>query len=356
MSNKVTNDVSAISNYAGTYSKDLIGQLLNGLDIATDLFVIRNVKGAINLTKLTITKGVRPIDTSIDTVDAAGRVWSGRKLEVHGGMKIFEVVPEELRVTFMSEMLDPNATEVPFASWVWQQEFASVAEELNESLFYAEYHADAADFDPAVAYTVGTYVKFEKSFYVCLTATTAGQSPTTHAVKWDQRNNTVITTGPGTIIKNEITAGKLVPIATNAFTNTNTVAELQKVWFGAPVKFRNKKSIMRIAQDVFDKYCADYDTRYGKGNGIADDTEDRAVVYLKGSGKRCELRPVTYMSGSQRVILTLDKNLVMGTDQESALNQIGKMVPTLHGFKAIMKFLLGFEIQDLEILYVNDKL
>lgn len=356
MSKKVTNDVTAISNYAGTYSKDLIGQLLNTLDIATDLFVIRNVKGSINLTKLTITKGIRPIDTSIDTVDAAGRVWSGRVLEVKGGMKIFEVNPEDLRETFMSEMLDPNATEVPFASWVWAQEFASVAEELNENLFYAEYHADAADFDADATYAVGAYVKFEKNFYECLTATTAGQSPATAAAKWEQRNNTVICTGPGTIIKNERAAGKLIPIATNPFTNTNTVSELQKVWLGTPVKFRNKKSIMRISFDVFDKYRADYDTRYGKGNGIADDTEDRPVIYLKGSGSRCELRPCTYMGDSQLVWLTLDKNAVMGTDQESALNQIGKMVPTLHGYKAIMKFLLGFQIQDLEVLYVNDKL
>lgn len=354
---KPTQDITAIENYAGTYSKDLIGQLLNGLDIAVDIFVMRNVKGPVKLTKLTITKGIRPIDTSVEEPDETGRVWSGRTIDVQGGMKVFSVIPEELRRTFMSEMLDPNATVEPFNSWVWAQEFSAIAEEINESVFYADYKADAPAYDALAVYTAGaSFIKFEKNFYACITTTTAGQSPTTHPAKWEKINDTAITTGIGTIIKNEIAALKLVPIVTNAFTSTNTVAELRKIYLATPVKFQKKKSIMYISYDVFEKYKADYDTRYGKGNGINDNTEDEEVIYLKGTSKKVLLKPCTWMDVSQRVILTFDKNLVMAIDQESALNTIGKMIPTLHGYKAIMKYLMGFEIQDLEILYVNDKL
>jgi len=354
---KPTNNVAAIENYAGTYSKELIGRLLNGLDIAVDIFVMRNVKGPINLTKLTVTKGIRPIDTTIEEADDTGRVWSGRVIDVKGGMKVISVVPEELRTTFMSEMLDPNAAVEPFGQWVWAEEFKTIADEINSSVFYADYKANAPAYDPLAVYTASlSFIKFEKNFYACIGTTTAGQSPTTHPAKWLKINDSAITTGLGTIINHEIASGDLVPIATNPFTNTNTVGELQKVWKGASKTFRKGKSIMRIAQDVMDNYLADYDTRFGKGNGIADDTEDAPIVFLKGSGKRCRLQACSWMNDSQRVMLTIDKNLVMAIDQENALNSIGKLIPTLHGYKAVVKYLMGFQIQDLECLYVNDKI
>lgn len=350
---------TAIEGYAGTYSKELIGQLLNALDIAKDIYVMRNVKAPVNLTKLTITAGIRPLNTKVDTVDSAGRTWSGRQITVKPGMKIFEVIPEELRKTWMSEMLDPNAEDVPFAQWVWDQEFAKIAEEINESVYLASYHADAAAYDAGAIYTGGTsFINFEENIYKCVTTTTAGQSPTTHPAKWLNVNAASITTGLGTIIAAEIVSGGITAgqvIATNAISSTNAVAELRKVYLGAPVKMRKKKAIMYISPDVYENYKADYDTRYGKGNGIADGTEDAEVIYLKGTSKKVLLKEATWMGASGRVIYTLEKNLVMATDQEDALNSIGKMIPTLHGLKAIMKFLLGFQIQDLEVLYVNDK-
>lgn len=351
-------NVTAIEGYAGTYSKELIGALLNSLDIANDIHVMRNVKAPVNLTKLAVTAGIRPLNTNVDTVDAAGRVWSKRIISVKGGMKIFEVIPEELRTTWMSEMLDPNATEVPFAQWVWEQEFAKVAEEINESVYLADYQADAAAYNAALAYAVGDFINFEQNIYKALAITVAGESPTTAAAKWSQVNAASITTGLGTIIADEITGGGIIAshiIATNVISSTNAVAELRKVYLGAPVKMRNKKAIMFISFDVYENYKTDYDTRYGKGNGFYDNTEDRPVIYLKGTSNKVELRPCTWMGASGRVIYTLDKNLCMATDQEGAVNSIGKMIPTLHGFKAIMKYLMGFQIQDLEVLYVNDK-
>lgn len=354
-----TNDVSAIANYAGTYSQALIGALLNGLDIAQDIYVMRNVTGPRNLTKLTITKGIRPLDTSIDDVDATGRVWSGRTIEVKAGMKIFSVIPEELRVTWMSEMLDENAEDVPFAQWVWGQEFATIAEEINESVFYADYKADAAAFNAGTVYHAGDAIKFtDKNFYAANTTTTAGDSPTSAPAKWDKINDVAICTGLGTIIKDEITGGGITSdhiISTNTFTTTNTVGELTKIRLGAPVKMRNKAGIMYLSPEVMEMYRTDYDTRYGKGNSINDDTEDQPVIYLKSSKKKILLKECTWMAGSQRVIYTLDQNLVMATNQLDAMNSIGKLIPTLHGFKAIMKYLIGFQIQDLEVLYVNDK-
>jgi len=360
MPNVPTNNVAALETYAGTYSQALIGALLNGLDIAQDIYVMRNVRGPVNLSKMTVTKGIRPLDLTIDDVDETGRVWSGRKIEVQPAMKVFKVIPDELLKTWMSEMLDINATQEPFAQWCWAQEFATVAEEINESVFYAEYHADAAAFNAGTVYNAGDVIVFtDKNFYKANATTTAGQSPSTTPAKWDNINASAICDGLGTIIKDEITGGGIAAdhvIATNTFSTTNAVAELRKLYLGAPVKFRSKKAIMYISPAVMEMYRTDYDTRYGKGNSINDNTEDAPVIYLKGTQQRVLLKECTWMGDSQRVIYTFDKNLVMATDQLDAANSIGKMIPILHGYKAVMKYLIGFQIQDLEVLYVNDKL
>lgn len=357
MAKVVTQDVDAIKGYAGQYDKNLIGQMLNGLDIMKDIKVIRNIKTALNLTKLEIANGFRPLNTSVEDGTKPGRKYTGRKLEPKGGMKIFEVVPEELRETWMGEMLDPNAKDVPFAQWVWEREFEKLGDEINENIYLSEYHADADAFDVAAVYAVGDYVNFEESIYKCITITTAGQSPATHPAKWLNSNSMVVCDGLGTIIAKEIAkpSPKLVPVITGAITKTNAIEKLRLVYNSASLAVRKKKTIMWISYDVFEKYKDDYVTRYGKGNGIDSDVEDKDVLYLFGSSRRCELRPCSWMNDSQRVIHSLYDNVLGGTNQLSDMNKIGKTVETLHGFKAICKFLIGFEFADLEVLTVNDQ-
>lgn len=350
-----TQDVEAIKGYAGKHSPVMIAQMLNGLDIANDVKVHRNIKTKLNLTKLEVSNGFRPLNTSVEDGTKPGRKYTGRVLEPKGGMKIFEVIPEELRDTWMGEMLDPNAKDVPFAQWVWEQEFAKLADEINENIYLSVYKADAASFDGAVAYAVGAFVNYKETIYRCVTITTAGQTPETHPAKWTNVNNLSVCDGPGTLIAQMITAGDIVPVATGAITNTNAVEKMRLVWKSAPVAVRKRKLVMYVGPDVFEKYKEDYDTRYGKGNGINSDIEDMDVIYLKGTGKKCEIRMATWMNTSQRIILTFLDNFLMGTNQLSDMNTIGKTVETLHGFKAICKFLLGFEFADPEVLFVNDQ-
>jgi hypothetical protein len=313
----------------------------------------------VNLTKLTVTTGIRPLDTSIDNQDTTGRVWSGRQITVKPAMKLFRIIPEELRSTWMSEMLDVNALREPFAAWCWNQEFAVVAEEINESVFYAEYNADAPAYNAATAYTVGQVMKFtDSSFYKALAVTTAGQTPVTNAAKWLQINASAICDGLGTIINNEISGGGLTAdhiIAAGAVTNTNAVANLRSIYLGAPLKMRMKKAIMYISPSVMECYKTDYDTRYGKGNSIASYIEDQPIIFLKGTSGRVLLKECSWLGESQRIMYTLDQNLVMATDQTDAMNSIGKLIEDIHGYRAIMKYLMGFQIQDLEVLYVNDQ-
>lgn len=350
-----TQDVTAIQNYAGTYSQALIARMLNGLDIAKDIKVIRNVKEPLNLTKFEANKGIRPLNTNVEEAKKPGRKFTGRKLEPRGGMKIFHVIPEELRGTWMGEMLDPNAKEVPFAQWIWVKEFEALAAEINDNIYLSQYLADADEFNPATVYAVGDVVNYEEDIYRCTTITVAGQSPASHPAKWLEINSTAIVDGPGTIIAAEITAGKLIPVVTGAIDNTNAVAKLTLVWKAQTIAMRKYGGVLWVSWDVFEKYLADYDTRYGKGAGIASYIEDETVVWLKGSRKKCEIRPCTWMGDSQRIICTREDNFLMGTNDLSDTNKIGKMIDTLHGFKAICKYLLCFNFGDLEIVKVNDQ-
>lgn len=353
-------DVTAISNYAGTYSPQLIAQLLNGLDIAKDLKVIFNLKAPLNLTKLIVNGGIRPLDTAVNTASKPGRVWSKRVLHPRVGMKIFSVVPEELRDTWMSEMLDPNAIDVPFAQWVWDQEFIKLQTEINDTVALMQYHGDAVDFDATVVYSPGNTFVYgaNRDIYQVITLTTAGQTPDTNSAKFTKITALSICDGPLTVLNqaitaNEIPAGQI--IATGAIDATNAVAKLRSVYLGAPVALRNKKTKMFVSYSVFENYKTNYDNTYGKPHGNILYEEDKKSISLYQSSGNCEIVPCTWLQGSSRVIMTLPDNWIMGTNLLDDVNGLGKMIPTLHGFIAICKFILCFQFADAEVVYVNDQ-
>lgn len=351
-------DATAIANYAGKYSKQLIQQFLNGLDFAKDLYVRRDVRSPLNLTKLSVNAGIRQLNTGINSRKGSNRSYSGRTLTPRGGMKIIEIIPEDLRGTFMSDMLAVNAKEIPFAAWVWQREFEKLASEVNDNFYNSAYVA-AASFDAAATYTAGDHVLFEEVIYKCVSNTSAGESPTSAAAKWVDADAAVIFDGPGTIIASAITASDLTPISTGAITSSNAVAQLKAMWRSAPVAHRNRGMKMFVSYDVFENYITDHNTKFGTGNSVSgndlNEVNKHGGVFLKESNRKCLIKPATWMGSSGRVIMSLDNNLIVGTDALSDFNGIGKKVETLHGYNTIAKYMLGFQIQDLEALYVNDQ-
>jgi hypothetical protein len=61
------------------------------------------------------------------------------------------------------------------------------------------------------------------------------------------------------------------------------------------------------------------------------------------------------MKSSRRIIMSHEGNLILGMNQVSDTSKVGKLVPTLHGFRAIVKWMIGTQFRDLENLYVNDQ-
>lgn len=352
----VTQDITGIANYAGTWSKVLIAQLLNSLDIVKDLKVIYNVKSPLNLSKLTVGKGIRPLDTSVTLAFNPGRKWSKRTLKPRVGMKIFNIVPEELRDTWMSEMLDPNATDVPLADWVWQQEFAKMQQEINDTVGTMVDNSEASDYDPTLIYTAGNIVVYgaNRFIYKVLATTVAGQTPDSNPAKFLDITLVSICDGPETILAAAIADGSVPAgniMATGVIDSTNAVAKLRAIWLNAPEVFRSKMTKMYISYNIWEAYKTNYEATHPYF--AYDKNTDK--IYLNLSGNKCELVPCTWRNATNRVVLTLPDNWLMGTNLLDDVNGIGKMIPTLHGFNAICKFIMCFEFADPEQVYVNDQ-
>jgi hypothetical protein len=352
-------EITAIAKWAGMYSKQFLSQMLNGLDLLKDMSVDRQVSrhGKL-LPKFKAQAGLRPLDTSVNARDGGEREWSGRKLFVYDAMKIFSIIPDDLISSFQSDMLAPGATQIPFAQWVWQKEMVKLSAEINDNSYLAEYAGDAALFNAASVYTfsasVPVYVKFGplRDIYKLLSTTTAGQSPDTHPAKWQKINASAIATGIGTIIAKEIAASALTPITTGAITNTNALTKVEQMYNAMTVPHKNKGGVIRVSPDVYRKYVEHERSVYG--NTVSSPEFGDGKKYVYGTGKKWELRECTWMGASQRIIMTQFENIAFGTNLVD-MPGITKTVETLHGYDAVAKFLVGFEIADLENLYVNDQ-
>lgn len=349
---------SGIALFLGNNDKVLINQALNGLDFVNQVRIVRNASlNGTGLQKMTVGKGIRPLNLNIDQRGDNQRTFAGRKLLVYEGMKIIDLIPEELNNTWMSDMLVPGAKEVPFAQWVWQREFEKISSEINDAIYLSSYNGLAAAYNAATAYTGGTdYMKYGtyEDIYKCVTTTTAGQSPDTHPAKWSLVNESVISTGWGTIIANEITAGNIAGanlITTGAISSSNAMTKVNAMVEGMTVAHRNLGGTVKVSPVVYQNYLKEekatftmaLDQRMGDG-------PKTVYGFPKWGIEQC-----SWMGTSSRIIATQKNNLVFGCNLEADSLKPAKTIETLHGTKSVVKWYQGCEIADLETLYVNDQ-
>lgn len=355
-----TTDIAAIVKWSGMYSKTLLGQVLNGLDLFQDLTVDRNVSlfGKV-LGKFKANGGLRPLDTGVDNNGQNQRSLGGRKLMVYDAMKVFNIIVDDLRPSYLSDMMMPGAKEIPMAQWFWQKEFEKLGSEINDNFAAAEYAGDAGAWAIGTAYTysasVPTYKKFgtNNDIYKLLSTTSAGESPTTHPAKWSKVNEKVTHTGHLTIIKNEITAGNHTNvITTGSVTDSNALTKIELIYNGMTVAHRNAGGVVWVSPIdyacVLNHYRSLYPNFVANNNGTDQ-------IYVFQGGKKWPIRQATWLGTSRRIIFDMQKsNLIVGTNL-AGIPAITNYVPTLHGYDAVSKFMLGGEIADLEVLYTSEQ-
>lgn len=360
MSVKPATDISAIEGYIHKQDRKLINQMLNGLDIANDpsVQVLRNVREPLDMNKMIVDKGARPLNTDIETAKG-GRDWSRRTLTPYGAMKIIKIIPEEVRKTFMSEMLDVNAKELPFGQWVWEQEFAKLQSEINDNFYLAKYHNNPVTFSPSATYAANALVYFNEVIYKNISAgtTTAGESPISAAAKWKDVDNEVLLDGPHELITLALASqGLLVAGSGGAYGEDSAYAAFMDQWSVIPEAHKNKGMIAKVSFGTAQDLAINVNKLFGSGAGIGNvDIEEGRPFKLKGTGGRLTIEPATWMKSSRRIIMTHRGNMVLGTNQAGDTNKVGESVKTLHGYRAIIKWMMGFQFRDLETLYVNDQ-
>lgn len=352
MADKTTFD--AIAKFIGQNDKKLIAQTLNGLDFVNDVRTMRNasLNGTL-LPKMTVAKGIRNLNLNVETRSGSHRNWSGRKLLVYPGMKIIDIIPEEVYNTFLSDMMAPGVNKIPFAQWVWEKEFEKIASEINDNIHFSDYKGDAADFNGASVYNPGDYVTFgtEEDIWKCITLTTAGQSPSTHPAKWQMVNESIISTGWDTIIKNEIAGSTLSPIITGALSTTNTVDKVELMFDEIDEPHRKLGGEFKVSPIVYDYYLKSERTKYA----AAATPEMGVGVKTVYGNPNWVVKKCNWMGTSKRIIATQKDNLVFGTNIITDATKAGKTIETLHGTKTVVKWIQGCEISDIETLYVNDQ-
>ncbi|RIV20542.1 hypothetical protein DYU11_21085 [Fibrisoma montanum] len=356
------NDITAIGNYAGTYERQIRLSVFNGLDIVNDLNVVRNLTAPRNLPKYAANDGFRPLDTSIvDPSGLAGK-FSIRKLVPRVGMKIFRIVPEELRKTYLSEGLSPNAKEYPggFAEYYWAEQIKKLQSEINDNSYNGIDSEDILPYDAGTAYTVGSTLLYDKDYFEVVTATTAGQTPVSHAAKFKNINNKAVAKGPGTIIKEVYaTLPARNKIATGTIDRTNAFRKITDFYLGIPEEIRALGGIIRCSRGVYDDYCQNLLTTFTNGTDFMQvvDASGKKMsgMYIFGSDGLWILKPQSWMRGSRRLFTDVNRNLYVGTDQTADFNSLGQIVPFLHGYTTVMKMILAFNFADLDLLFVNDQ-
>jgi len=368
-------DVSLLTAYSGKNMKELLFTLVNQMEAALDFVVMPNVKNKMRIGKLNVSSGTRPFSSTEEFL-GDDLSYTDRFLETFPGKRELLIDVEEYTQTYLSEFLTPGSganksksADIPFEAWTMDKIVKTVAAELNNKTTYAGFDkADAVLFDAGDTYAEDDYVRFTVDgvvhWWKCVTATTAGQTPVTHAAKWQKVDAEAITKGIGTLINEEITAGKIVPVTgVTITTGATALAAFKKLFRAMPITYRTGGIIINCSYTDFDFLIDGIDdiAKYA----VYDQTSKESIryVYLPGSQRQCIVKPSTWntsrrlIAGPAKVINGEYRNaaLYLGTDLLSDFNSISVKESNLWDCKVGIKFRLGFQIANLEEIKVGDQ-
>ncbi|MCA0231591.1 MAG: hypothetical protein LCH91_14055 [Bacteroidetes bacterium] len=355
-------NVQAIQNYQGQHTPKILKTLYNSISITSTpgIRIVSNLTVDKILWGYTALNGLQPNNPNIEDTDLKDGSLILRSISPRKAMKILKVNSEEFADTFLYEGQRDLTREHPplFAEEYWRNQMEKVGEEVEVNAFYMKDKSVATAFNAGSTYAVGDVVVFGplEQYYKCTSATSAGQSPTTHPAKWQWASNQYICDGWGTVLKKEIANSQLSVTVTGAITNTNALDKIDGVmWAAVPELMRQKGVKFYMSNDVYEKRQKHLRAKKDAGAFYTEGDLATSKEYIIDSGRRGQIVPVNWLGTSQRVIVTLDNNMVMGTNSLDSMGVWGNRVDTLHGFKTIMKFTLAFEFDDLRYLIVNDQ-
>lgn len=371
-------DVSAITAFAANNQKQLISTLINGLDIANDIMVQPNVKNKIPMPKLKVGNGFRPYNGA-EQFKINDLKYTDRFLEVQVGKRELRIDPEEFRPTYLAWNTRTGASaaqkEIPFAEFMWDQVIKNVQREINDETAYKGFDkSTAVAYDAEETYAPGDVILFATAtnnpnglldYYLNVTSTSAGESPTTHPAKWREVNARAVVPGLESHILAGITASEIAPVTTGAISATAGVAitAFNKLFRAFSAPYKSHGIVISASYTDYELLLDDLLNAYNKYT-MADLTNGgMPYLVLPNSGGKCVVKPATWLGSSRRLIagpsmpgdVARHMNLYMGTELLSDANSISIKDTELWTLKAGIKAALGFQIQDVEAIKVGDQ-
>lgn len=369
-------NLAAITTYAERNSMTLISSLVNGLDIANDVMVHPNVKNKIPMPKLAIGNGFRPYAVGMQ-YKGGDATYTDRFLEVKVGKREFLVDPEAYRDTYLIWQTSPGADatrrQIPYEAFFWNEVLKGVKREINDEVAYFGFDkADAVAYDAGDTYTANTdIVTFASAtnnpnsvadYWLCISSTSAGQSPDTHPAKWQNVSARAVAVGFKERIADGITATEISPVTTGAINSTAGVAitAFKKLFRSFSAPYKNNGIIISASYTDFEFLLDDLSDKY---KAVKDNVDAKGFLVLPDTGNKCVVKPASWLGTSRRLIagpVMMDgqnpkhMNLFMGTDLLSDLNGIDTNKVGF-GLWAGIKAAIGFNYQDASAIKVGDQ-
>jgi hypothetical protein len=369
--NQITPDVQALLDYSGEHLTDLFATVVEKLNVERQrMQVILNLTADTPLIKMTVGDGIRPYNGGEQYESAL--VYSKRKIRIGSVKKEVLIDAKKYKRTYLSKYLRPGANvEVPpFAEWTMSEIAKKFAAEINGNLLFKGRHEDDfEDYDALSVYAAGDLVKIPDTsgagndqFYIVLSTTVAGETPTTHPAKFNNITKSAATDGFKILI-DELIAGGFSQTTIGAIDNDNvhaltafrTLARKldDAVWDDDSmtiVQYCSLTDFQFLMDDIEDK-LSKY-TVYDLETGLAVPNQ----MYLPGSNNKVIVQAVSWLSGSRRIVTTVEGNLAFGTNLMSDINQIATK-PNLWTLGVGMLFDFGVQIadDDAKVLAFNDQ-
>lgn len=356
-------DISAILGFALKNKPYLFKKMVDKMTLAAWGFDVRTgVKNKEPLMKLSVGSGLKPRTGKF--VSKGDAVYGNRELIVDEFQRDLEIDPKRFRTTLLGnyrgagEGADNKA--IPFPQLFNEVYMEALGAEMVSSVIYNGLGKSAyTAFNSGSTYSVGARISFnsnasntdssEVRYYVCVTNTSAGESPDTHPAKWQDESARAITQGIGKKLADAISGSLITPVTTGVTTSSNTYAACVAVYRDLDPVYKSTELInLYVSPTKYEQLQDNVETDITKNFMIQE-----GLLTLPKTDKRCKIIAAPFMAGSNRIIATPPGNFVFGTDLESDANTIDIQK---QGYKLwyMTEGVVGLQIADTDAIACND--
>ena len=305
-------DVTGLASFAYKYQKEIITQVYLKLE-NQGLTVIEDVSVSMKFPKFVVGNTLQKYNS---TFTGSGTiVFSDRELVVHDAKAEYSIDSYAFESSYLRlNRKDATLTEIPYENYFWQKIVEKLADEIVKSVIWS---GDTTDTSGNLALR--------------------------------------ITDGYAKLIAAAVTAGDVVPITTGTPTSSNAVAKFELLYTSAlaqyPVLDSQEDLTIYASKTQVRNYMINYRATFPYDPNIySDGAKD---LDLKIANGRCKILGVDWLAGSNKLLLTPQLNLKFGTNKMSDMNAI-RMVEKEWTQNVGIRFVMGLQITDTEVLFVND--